>query len=118
MIYLFDIFEGIPGMFMHEILIFLNFVYVCQSFGWFTSLLKLFQYKDISSSGLDIFLNFLRHSWDVGTLVPNNLEFLICQSVCYLAYHCTVIRPSLGYNQFYMKYFLISFRGIPTMYIQ
>ena len=49
-------FEGIPGMFVHLFQIILNFMYVCQSVSWLTSLLKLFKYRDISSSGRDIFL--------------------------------------------------------------
>ena len=43
-------------MFLHKIQIFLNFLYVCQSFSWLTSLLKLDKYKDISSSEWYIFL--------------------------------------------------------------
>ena len=37
------------------------------------------------------FWNFWRHSWDVGTLIPNESEFLVCLSVCYLAYSLTEI---------------------------
>ena len=46
-------------MFLHEFQILLNFLYVCRSVSWFTSLLKLDKYRDISSSGWDFFLNFL-----------------------------------------------------------
>ena len=35
---------------------------------------------------------FLRHSWDVGTLIPNNIEILVCLSVWYLAYFLTEIK--------------------------
>ena len=45
-------------MFVHLFNIVVNFLYVCQSVSWFTSLLKLFKYRDISSSGRDIFLKF------------------------------------------------------------
>ena len=34
------IFEDIPEMFFHHVLIILNFLYVCQSVSWHTSLLK------------------------------------------------------------------------------
>ena len=45
-------------MFVHLFQIILNFMYVCQSVSWLTSLLKLYKYRDISSSGRDIFLKF------------------------------------------------------------
>ena len=32
---------------------------------------------------------FWRHSWDVCTLVPNNLKFCVCMSVFSLAYFIT-----------------------------
>ena len=38
------------------------------------------------------FWNFFRHSWDVGTLFPNNSEFNVCLSVCLFAYSLTKIR--------------------------
>ena len=47
---------------------------------------------------------FWRHSWDVGTLVPNNSEFFVCLSVCYLAHFLTEITQILGYLQFWMRY--------------
>ena len=46
-------------MFVHLFQINLNFLYVCQSVSWLTSLRKLDKYRDISSSGSDIFLKFL-----------------------------------------------------------
>ena len=52
-------FGRIPGMFVHLFQIILNFMYVCQSVSWLTSLLKLSKYRDISSSGRDIFLKIL-----------------------------------------------------------
>ena len=75
----------IPGMLAHWLQIILKFWYVCQSVIWLTCLLKLYKYRDISSSGWNIFLKFWWHSWDVGTLVPYTSEFLACLSVCYLA---------------------------------
>ena len=49
-----------------------------------TFLLKLGQYRDISSSGWEIFLkNFWRLSWNICILDRNNLEFF-CMSVSLL----------------------------------
>ena len=50
--------RGIPGLFLDYFQIISNILYVCQSVGWLTSLLKLHEYGDISSSGRDILLNF------------------------------------------------------------
>ena len=73
----------IPWLLVDYFQLVLNFLYVCQSVGLLTSLLILDKYRDISCSGWDIFLKFFwRHSWDVGTLVPNDSEFLVCLSVC------------------------------------
>ena len=73
-------------MFVHLFQIILNFMYVCQSVSWLTSLLKLDKLKDMSSSGWDIFLKFfgdipgmLVHYF----LIILNLMF-VCQSVCLL----------------------------------
>ena len=73
-------------MFLHLFQIVVNFLYVCQSVSWLTSLLKLDKYRDISSSGRDIFLKFsgdthgmLAHKFQI------NLNFLyVCQSVSQL----------------------------------
>ena len=51
-----NFFGDISGMLVHYFQIILNFLYVFQSVSWLTSLLKLDKYKDISSSGWDIFL--------------------------------------------------------------
>ena len=60
-----------------------EFFYVCQSVSWLTFSLKLVKYMDISSFGG----NILRHPWDVGTLVTENMKFLnFCQSVGLLLY--------------------------------
>ena len=50
------------------------------------------------------FKNFWRHSWDVCTLIQNNSEFLVCLSVCQLAYFLTEIIQIQGYLQFWKKY--------------
>ena len=54
--YLPDVFTVNPGMFLHDLQIITNFLFVCQSFSWLTSLMKLGQYRDISCPGQDIFL--------------------------------------------------------------
>ena len=45
-------------MLVHLFQIILNFLCVCQSVSWLTSLLKLDKCRDTSSSGWDIFLKF------------------------------------------------------------
>ena len=42
----------------------------------------------------------LRHFWDFGTLYPTVSDFLLCLSVCQLAYFLTEIRQIQGYGQF------------------
>ena len=80
-------------MFVHLFQIILNFMYVCQSVSWLTSLMKSYKfrdsilksdkYRDISCSGWDIFQNFLGdipqmflHYFQINT---NSLY--VCQSV-------------------------------------
>ena len=53
-------------MLVHYFQIILNFLYVCQSVSWLTSLLKLDKYRDISIFGWNIFLKFF---WDIGLLI-------------------------------------------------
>ena len=75
-------FGDICGIFVDFFWIIPNFLYVCQSVSWLTYLLN--------EANVGIYLvldqisywNFSRHSWDVGTLVSNNSEFLVCPSVC------------------------------------
>ena len=87
-----NFFGGIPGMLVPYIPRIWNFLYVCQSASWLTSLLKLDKYRDISSSGWNIFLNFFGDiPWDVCTLVPNNCKFLVCLSVWSLPHFITEI---------------------------
>ena len=45
-------------MFLDKFQIILNFLYVCQSVSCLTFLLKIDKYRDISTSGWDIFLKF------------------------------------------------------------
>ena len=53
-----NFFADIPDMFVHYFQMFTNFLHVCHSVNWLTSLLILDNYWDISSSGWDIFLKF------------------------------------------------------------
>ena len=69
---------------------FLGHIYVSL----LNSLLKLNKYLDISSSGLY-----------VGTLVPNNSDFLVYLSVFHLAYLFPEIMHLWWYLQFYMRFF-------------
>ena len=47
---------------------------------------------------------FWGHFWDVCSLVSNNAKFLVCLSVCQLAYFPTEIRCIQGYLQCWMRY--------------
>ena len=84
--YLSEMFWSIPGMFLHDFQIVTNFLYVCQSVSWLTSLLKLYKYRDNSSYRWDIFLKFfgyipgmLAHQFRI------NLNFLyVWQSLSWL----------------------------------
>ena len=63
---------------------------------------------------------FQRLSWDVFAMIPNNSEFLVCLSVCQLAYFLTKIRLIQGYLQFCMRYlseiFWRHFQGISGLF--
>ena len=48
--------------------------------------------------------SFWRHFWDIGTLDPNNYHFVVCLSVCQLAYLLTEIKQIQGYPQFWIHY--------------
>ena len=67
-------------MFLHLFQIILNFMYVCQSVSWLTSLLKLYKYRDISSSERDIFLKF---SGDIPGMLAH--EFQINQNFLFVS---------------------------------
>ena len=56
-----NIFEDIPETLVHWFQIILIFLYGCQSGSWHTSLMKSDKFRNISSSGRDIFLNFYGH---------------------------------------------------------
>merc|ERR1712081_108394 len=73
MIYLSDIFWRHFYCFAGPFQIVLNFLYVCQSVSWLTSLLKLDKSRDISSSGWDIFLNFFG---DIPEMLVNNFQII------------------------------------------
>ena len=80
------IFGGIPGRFVHLFQLVVNFLYVCQSVIWLTSLLKLFKSRDISSSARDIFLKFRR---DMPGILAHGFQiifkfFYVCQSFIWL----------------------------------
>ena len=76
----------IPGMFIHYFQIIINFVYVCQSVSWLTSLLKLDKYRDISCSWWNIFLNFFGHIPEMFVhlfWILRNFLY-VCQSISWL----------------------------------
>ena len=83
-----NLFGDIPEMFVHYSQIIKNFLYVCQSVSWLAFLLKLDKYRDISSSVLDIFLNFF------GGIPQMFLHYMqrltnilyVCQSVSWLTF--------------------------------
>ena len=66
-------FGDIPGMFLHYFHRNANFLYVCQSVSWLTSLLKLDKYRAIYWSGWDIFFNFF---WDISWIFIQYLPVL------------------------------------------
>ena len=79
-------FGDILGMFVHFFQIFTNFLYVCQSISWLTSIMKLGQYRDISCSGWDIFLKLYG---DIPRIFLHYFQIssyflLVCQSVSWL----------------------------------
>ena len=61
-------------MFVHLFPIILNFMYVCQSVSWLTSLLKLYKYRDISCSGWDIFLKIF---WDISRMFKHYFQIIV-----------------------------------------
>ena len=75
---------------------------VCQLAYFLTEIRPIWGYLQFQMRYL--FVNFSRHSWDGGELVPNILESLVCLSVCQLAFFLTEFRLIWGYLQFWMKY--------------
>ena len=61
---------------------------------------------------LQVYLQFLRYllelfwrlSWNIFTMQSNNSEFLVCLSVCQLAYFLTEIRKIYAYLEFCVRY--------------
>ena len=51
-------FGHIPWMLVYYLQIIPNLLYVCQSVSWLTFLQKIDKYRDISSSGSDVSLDF------------------------------------------------------------
>ena len=79
-------FGDIPRMLLLHFQIVLNFLCVCQSVSWLTSLLKFDKCRDISCSGWDIFLKFFG---DIPGMFLHYskiyINFLyVCQSVSWL----------------------------------
>ena len=78
-------FGDIPWMLVHYIQIILNILYVRQSVGWLISLLELYKYRDISSSGWEIFLKCFGYIPGMLVHYLKKLNFLyVCQSVSWL----------------------------------
>ena len=80
------IFGDISGMLAHQFQIIMNFLYVCQSVSWLTSLLKLDKYRDISGPEWDIFLKFFG---DIPGMLLHHFQIIlnflcVCQSVSWL----------------------------------
>ena len=92
---------------------FLGCLYTSRKYIWISfmsvsllvGLLSYWYNKNIGISWVldDISFSFFgRHSWDVGTLVPNNSEFLICVSVCKSSYFPADTGQILGNLLFWM----------------
>ena len=83
---------------------FLIYLSVCQ-LAYFLTDIKL------TKGYLQFWMRFLseiswRFSWNDCSLDPNNSEFLVCLSVCQLAYFLTEIRPIQGYLWSRMSYLI------------
>ena len=81
--YLSEFFGHIPDMSLHFLQMITNFLYVCQSISWLTWLLKLGQYRDISSSQWGILLKCFG---DISGMLVHYFQIIlnllyICQSV-------------------------------------
>ena len=101
-------------IFLDHLQIISNFLYVCRSVSWLTSLLKLNKSRDISSSGWDIFLKFFG---DIPGMLVHYFQIIlnlmfVCQSVCLLTSLPKLdkgISPDLDETSFwnFLKTFLI-----------
>ena len=108
-------FGDIPRILWHHFHIILNFLYVCQSVSWLTSLLKLDKYRDISSSAWDIFLNFFG---DIPRMLLHHLQIIlnflyVCQSVSWLSSLMKLgqYRDISCPNEIFFCMFLVAFLG-------
>ena len=84
--YLPEIFGDISRIFLDYLQIISNFLYVCQSNSWLTSLLKLGKDRDISISGWYIFLKIFG---DIPWMLLHHFQILlnflyVCQFVSWL----------------------------------
>ena len=75
---------------------------VCQSTYLLDEIRQIQEYLHFQM--IYLFEIFCRHSWNMGRLVPNNCELLVCLSVCQMAYFLTEIGLIQGYLQFWMRY--------------
>ena len=106
-------------MFLHYFLIITNCLYVCQSFSWITSLLKLGQYRDISCFAWDIFQIFL------GDIPPMILHYCkidtnflyVCQFVSWLT-SLLKLGSSRDISSYGWDLFLNLFGGFPGTFSQ
>ena len=83
-----EFFEDIPETLVHWFQIILNFLYVCQSGSWHTSFMKSNEFRNISSSGWDIFLKFFG---DIPGMLVHLFQIIliflyVCQSVIWLTF--------------------------------
>ena len=80
---LLNFFGDIPRMLLHHFQIILNFLYVCQSVSWLTSLLKLDKYRHISGPEWDIFLKIFG---DIPRLILDYCQIILnfCMSLSLL----------------------------------
>jgi len=86
--YLSKFLGDIPGMLVHYFKIILNFLYVRQSVRWLTALLKLDKYRDMSTYGWDILLEFFG---DIHEMLVHYFQiilnyFYVCPSVSWLIF--------------------------------
>ena len=81
---------------------FLLYLLVCQLAYFLTEIRLIQEYHQFQKR--DLSRIFWRHSWHVPTLVPTNLEFLVCLLVCQLAYSLTEMRSIWLYLQYRMRY--------------
>ena len=83
---LLKLFGDIPWILVQQFQMIVSFLYVCQSVNWLTSLLKLYKYRDISSSGGDIFLKYFG---DIPGMLIHYFQIIlkfmyVCQPVSWL----------------------------------